>query len=145
MFFYLFLLDYRICFLFLVVFFFSSRRRHTRCALVTGVQTCALPIFGSSMTAWRSPHSTSFMPSTALNPAVSSRSDSAGRSVGKGLSPMALGIGAREGAAILSRHVNMRQPRQEDRVKARQHGMPNVATAGRLAKPEAAPRPKNAP
>src|SRR3546814_1835676 len=27
-----------------VVFFFSSRRRHTSCALVTGVQTCALPI-----------------------------------------------------------------------------------------------------
>src|SRR3546814_8447620 len=25
-------------------FFFSSRRRHTRCALGTGVQTCALPI-----------------------------------------------------------------------------------------------------
>src|SRR3546814_13363738 len=31
------------CLLFLI-FFFSSRRRHTRCALVTGVQTCALPI-----------------------------------------------------------------------------------------------------
>src|SRR3546814_1592016 len=31
-------------FLFCFVFFFSSRRRHTRCALVTGVQTCALPI-----------------------------------------------------------------------------------------------------
>src|SRR3546814_7262659 len=30
---------------FCVCFFFSSRRRHTRCALVTGVQTCALPIF----------------------------------------------------------------------------------------------------
>src|SRR3546814_10055630 len=30
------------------VFFFSSRRRHTRCALVTGVQTCALPIFGGA-------------------------------------------------------------------------------------------------
>src|SRR3546814_9844302 len=30
--------------LFIVYFFFSSRRRHTRCALVTGVQTCALPI-----------------------------------------------------------------------------------------------------
>src|SRR3546814_1820093 len=28
------------------IFFFSSRRRHTRCALVTGVQTCALPIYG---------------------------------------------------------------------------------------------------
>src|SRR3546814_8834668 len=27
------------------VCFFSSRRRHTRCALVTGVQTCALPIY----------------------------------------------------------------------------------------------------
>src|SRR3546814_6772469 len=30
-------------------FFFSSRRRHTRCALVTGVQTCALPIFEISL------------------------------------------------------------------------------------------------
>src|SRR3546814_12704129 len=30
---------------FMFFFFFSSRRRHTRCALVTGVQTCALPIF----------------------------------------------------------------------------------------------------
>src|SRR3546814_13921687 len=29
------------------IFFFSSRRRHTRCALVTGVQTCALPISGT--------------------------------------------------------------------------------------------------
>src|SRR3546814_10572499 len=29
-------------------FFFSSRRRHTRCALVTGVQTCALPIYVNS-------------------------------------------------------------------------------------------------
>src|SRR3546814_5877734 len=29
---------------FIGFFFFSSRRRHTRCALVTGVQTCALPI-----------------------------------------------------------------------------------------------------
>src|SRR3546814_6303584 len=30
-----------------VCFFFSSRRRHTRCALMTGVQTCALPIWPS--------------------------------------------------------------------------------------------------
>src|SRR3546814_4256739 len=29
----------------LVFVFLSSRRRHTRCALVTGVQTCALPIY----------------------------------------------------------------------------------------------------
>src|SRR3546814_5421428 len=38
-------------------FFFSSRRRHTRCALVTGVQTCALPIYaagiaGAPVTRW---------------------------------------------------------------------------------------------
>src|SRR3546814_14781825 len=32
----------------ILFFFFSSRRRHTRCALVTGVQTCALPIFASA-------------------------------------------------------------------------------------------------
>src|SRR3546814_1571071 len=35
----------RCCF----IFFFSSRRRHTRCALVTGVQTCALPILTARM------------------------------------------------------------------------------------------------
>src|SRR3546814_3774024 len=36
---------FNVTFLFVCVFFFfSSRRRHTRCALVTGVQTCALPI-----------------------------------------------------------------------------------------------------
>src|SRR3546814_10063255 len=39
---FLFWCDCLLCLLFL--FFFSSRRRHTRCALVTGVQTCALPI-----------------------------------------------------------------------------------------------------
>src|SRR3546814_1473321 len=33
-----------ICVVLYYIFFFSSRRRHTRCALVTGVQTCALPI-----------------------------------------------------------------------------------------------------
>src|SRR3546814_992333 len=37
------------CSLLFLFFFFSSRRRHTRCALVTGVQTCALPI---SSPAW---------------------------------------------------------------------------------------------
>src|SRR3546814_49720 len=33
-------------------FFFSSRRRHTRCALVTGVQTCALPISRQRTYSW---------------------------------------------------------------------------------------------
>src|SRR3546814_4489913 len=36
----IYVMDYMV----LVCFFFSSRRRHTRCALVTGVQTCALQI-----------------------------------------------------------------------------------------------------
>src|SRR3546814_12420307 len=35
------------------IFFFSSRRRHTRCALVTGVQTCALPIYAGDVEASR--------------------------------------------------------------------------------------------
>src|SRR3546814_16923436 len=35
---------YSLLCVFFCYFFFSSRRRHTRCALVTGVQTCALPI-----------------------------------------------------------------------------------------------------
>src|SRR3546814_8194564 len=34
--------------MFFLFFFFSSIRRHTRCALVTGVQTCALPILDSA-------------------------------------------------------------------------------------------------
>src|SRR3546814_1449791 len=33
----------------LSIFLFSSRRRHTRCALVTGVQTCALPIYAAKV------------------------------------------------------------------------------------------------
>src|SRR3546814_6361112 len=37
-----------------VGFFFSSRRRHTRCALVTGVQTCALPICSFTQVEWTS-------------------------------------------------------------------------------------------
>src|SRR3546814_4443333 len=41
------------CLWFCFFFFFSSRRRHTRCALVTGVQTCALPILCSSAIARR--------------------------------------------------------------------------------------------
>src|SRR3546814_18388597 len=38
------------------MFFFSIRRRHTRCALVTGVQTCALPISTGNIAACPSPY-----------------------------------------------------------------------------------------
>src|SRR3546814_11566857 len=54
----------------LVFFFFSSRRRHTRCALVTGVQTCALPI--SPAPSFRSCR-------RRTPPAISPRSSSASR------------------------------------------------------------------
>src|SRR3546814_2409190 len=37
------------------LFFFSSRRRHTRCALVTGVQTCALPISRAALGLFQQP------------------------------------------------------------------------------------------
>src|SRR3546814_1173922 len=47
------------------VFFFSSGRRHTRCALVTGVQTCALPIsFADKTRATMSEPLISFEPAT---------------------------------------------------------------------------------
>src|SRR3546814_6585652 len=36
-----------------ILFVFASRRRHTRCALVTGVQTCALPISPTDLAALR--------------------------------------------------------------------------------------------
>src|SRR3546814_4664711 len=42
-----------ISYYYFMFFFFSSRRRHTRCALVTGVQTCALPIYGQLFIAER--------------------------------------------------------------------------------------------
>src|SRR3546814_7761011 len=45
---------YDVTFYYIFDFFFSSRRRHTRCALVTGVQTCALPICPWPTAAFRS-------------------------------------------------------------------------------------------
>src|SRR3546814_3931344 len=44
-------LNIEMCCVRCLYFFFSSRRRHTRCALVTGVQTCALPIFAANTVA----------------------------------------------------------------------------------------------
>ena len=44
-FFFFFVFFVLFCFVFVLFFFFSSRRRHTRSGRVTGVQTCALPIY----------------------------------------------------------------------------------------------------
>src|SRR3546814_5403454 len=46
--------------------FFSSRRRHTRCALVTGVQTCALPIFHVGIDLGRAHHLIACVASEAI-------------------------------------------------------------------------------
>src|SRR3546814_2436543 len=55
---------------YIFVFFFSSRRRHTRCALVTGVQTCALPISRPRPSFLRKQESSAFMSASleALDP-----------------------------------------------------------------------------
>src|SRR3546814_7217530 len=42
-------MKYIFCYMLMCLFFFSGRRRHTSCALVTGVQTCALPIYVFSL------------------------------------------------------------------------------------------------
>src|SRR3546814_11343444 len=53
-------------------FFFSSRRRHTRCALVTGVQTCALPIFPNTASTSSTPRDTWTSPSKSSVPCACS-------------------------------------------------------------------------
>src|SRR3546814_18870677 len=60
------------------VFFFSSRRRHTRCALVTGVQTCALPISCRSWFQWLLKNGR-----IALNPAAAIKAPKAPRKLPK--------------------------------------------------------------
>src|SRR3546814_10539258 len=57
------------------MFFFSSRRRHTRCALVTGVQTCALPI--SPMRAFFRPGRRAPMHASAVGKAMLAEIDDA--------------------------------------------------------------------
>src|SRR3546814_6918712 len=54
-------------------FFFSSRRRHTRCALVTGVQTCALPIYPHARTRQGSARQRRAAPVLSANGSVHAR------------------------------------------------------------------------
>ena len=50
----------------IIIFFFSSRRRHTRYISVTGVQTCALPISPKTRTSIGTPQTMPFSQPTAL-------------------------------------------------------------------------------
>src|SRR3546814_6271398 len=60
-------------------FFFSSRRRHTRCALVTGVQTCALPISFPAVKGIRQKPAAARSPAEAKRGAPGSMDDPAWR------------------------------------------------------------------
>src|SRR3546814_1011275 len=74
-----------------VFFFLSSRRRHTRCALVTGVQTCALPIY--TMATMATIHATRRERTAATNLSRSQLSASAKyafRSSSLSLTPLAM-------------------------------------------------------
>src|SRR3546814_1774598 len=73
---YLCILVYVIC--------FSSRRRHTRCALVTGVQTCALPISASTY----QPNSFSTLKSALVNDQIARGNHSAAKAIQKLVNPV---------------------------------------------------------
>src|SRR3546814_20413174 len=97
-------------------FFFSSRRRHTRCALVTGVQTCALPI-------WDGQAVTIFIPMAAVYRLDRRRATFSARPYGqswdrvKGLTPCTVYIilmptnplarGGHPPCAVVARHLNL--------------------------------------
>src|SRR3546814_10174973 len=63
---------------YVLLFFFSSRRRHTRCALVTGVQTCALPIWTRSHSLQRRPRYSTSRPPSASAGVPRSAADASG-------------------------------------------------------------------
>src|SRR3546814_6800986 len=73
-------------------FFFSSRRRHTRCALVTGVQTCALPISAARRKRRRGPgsHERQCRSGEETSPAPAAEGDAGGTGTLGALLPGAL-------------------------------------------------------
>src|SRR3546814_16766074 len=100
----------------LCVLFFSSRRRHTRCALVTGVQTCALPIYPgdfSSLKAGRALNAPGIAPIAHLCNGGDQVGNSEGACDGGGNEL----IGCRhDGAQIAIGHVTVNQRSEERRV-----------------------------
>src|SRR3546814_2746517 len=108
------------------LFFFSSRSRHTRCALVTGVQTCALPICSRPRTPGTSrrragnahAHGVRILPHTARTPSRRSRASAA---TSRYSAPSA---GLRAG---LSRHTHPRS-RGTSRSEERRVGHECVST-----------------
>src|SRR3546814_257869 len=117
----------------LLFFFFSSRRRHTRCALVTGVQTCALPICACAICrpagCLRKPPK----PGCASNRARRSRSTCAtsARSPGGSCGSVKESSGSRSIARSIRRSFAVRwQPsRTSPRICGGRAGSPSTASA----------------
>src|SRR3546814_18924673 len=104
-------------------FFFSSRRRHTRCALVTGVQTCALPISWRCRAFWRFRWLSVRGPTGARNLADD-----------RSTQPWPLGVQYRQ-CALLSSTPRRRRllPRRGDQPEASCPGQPRMCKIGRAS------------
>src|SRR3546814_8506160 len=110
------------------MFFFSSRRRHTRCALVTGVQTCALPICANP----RSPAIIQ-IPRIAMSPRHAA-GPAAARTAPAGMFHFAINILIRE----LSTHLANPGPRRDHVVSGGE--TPGVADVGDAHEPQESTR-----
>src|SRR3546814_9517961 len=89
-------------------FFFSSRRRHTRCALVTGVQTCALPISLPAATARIG------APAALIHADIGTGDEAASRSLAETIAPALVALLAEGGILASDQPVTHRS--EERRV-----------------------------
>src|SRR3546814_7209237 len=113
-----------------IVVFFSSRRRHTRCALVTGIQTCALPICPFVKDIFMSKNK--IIISCAITGSIHTPSMSPYLPVtAEEIAESALGA-AEAGAAIV--HLHARDP--EDRSEERRVGKECVSTCRSRLSPD---------
>src|SRR3546814_14735368 len=108
------------------VFFFSSRRRHTRCALVTGVQTCALPISTAGIERLRGPISEAIEKVLAPR-ALVWKNDSSVRLL-EGLGSYVEGAEALAGESVLVQEGGLQFAVDVDRSEERRIGKECVGT-----------------
>src|SRR3546814_15412630 len=98
-------------------FFFSSRRLHTRCALVTGVQTCALPISSCTSCLARAEGLRLVIPPGQQTPALVTRCNGSQRDVARRAEGR--GLRAAIGEAALWRQADGRGNHPGDRAEPR--------------------------
>src|SRR3546814_14640155 len=125
----------------LLYFFFSSRRRHTRCALVTGVQTCALPILAIRGPVWQAAMrdhvpDRALPAAVTLNSAAFNVSRAVGPVVGGALLPLFTAVGTLSFAAVAAAVLlvalapSPRTPQSTDGVDLRRHCPENAERRG---------------